>query len=267
MLKDPIFSAALAALTLNEASYCEPYVGGGSVAIYVARLRPGMRIVLNDKDPLIASMWRVIVGGKSGLKDLIGLLDTNPSVELWRKIQQSDPTTDVERAFKAIFLNRTTHHGRIEGSSPIGGFGQEEGKKWRIDCRYKPQLIAATLIRYNSLLAGRAEVFCEDALEVMSERENMPMFLDPPYFVGDKTKSCLYRINMTANEHEKLAEFLVRCRKWLITYDDSDNTRKELYRGVTRRILDVRYSMTTTHSKKWKDETEVVAYRGFSFGT
>jgi DNA adenine methylase len=243
-------------------------MGGGSVALWVAQNYPKVRLFINDKDDLISALWRVIVAGADDLERLIERINVKPTVPLWEEIKASTPTTDVDKAWKAVFLNRTSYNGMIYHSSPIGGRDQQ-GKKdstkgvWLIDCQYNPPRLATLMRWYHSLLGGRTAVGCEDAVTWMKPRSVMPTFIDPPYF-SEIGQNNLYGVQMSADDHKALAEQMRTMRRWFMTYDFSGVIAKNLYFGFDKRVVDVRYSSPSARkSGTWKQDAELVALHGF----
>jgi len=258
----------LKAMMEGETEYCDPFMGGGSVALWIAQNYPKVRLFINDKDELISALWRVIVAGEDDLERLIERLNVKPTVPMWEEVKANTSSTDVDRAFKAVFLNRTSFNGMIYHSSPIGGRDQQ-GKKgskrvWTIGCQYNPTRLATLLRWYHKMLGGRTAVGCEDAITWMKPRSLMPTFIDPPYF-PESGQNNLYGVQMSAEDHKALAAQMKLVRKWLMTYDFSGAIAKNLYFGFDMRVVPVRYSSPSTRKEgTWKQDAELVALQGFT---
>ena len=257
----------LTALMEGETEYCEPFMGGGSVGLWVAEHYPKVRLFINDKDNLVSAFWRVVAAGQPDISNLISRLYVKPTVSMWDDVKASTPITDVDMAFKLVFLNRTSFNGMVYHSSPIGG-REQKGKiggkgVWTIDCQYNPTRLASLIQRYSSLLCGRTGVGCEDAVSFMRPRDNMPTFIDPPYFPEVGVNN-LYGVQMSAENHKALADQMKLMRKWLMTYDFSGTIAKNLYFGLDMRVVSVRYSSPSTRKEgTWKRDAELVALQGF----
>ncbi len=257
----------LAGMLKDEPNYGEPFTGGGSVALYVARHFPGVTLYINDKDPIIAGLWRVICGGHAGIERLCDMLDVKPTVDMWHSVNTSSPTTDVERAFKAIFMNRTSWNGIIHGSRPIGGL--EQRSQWSVDCRYTVKTLISLVWNYHRLLVGRTKVSCLDAEDFLLKYP-FPCYVDPPYLMTGK--NTLYGVTMTEAQHQSFAKRLRSVKKWVLTYDMKDEIACNLYWGAQKSLIDTRYSMDTAHSAhrkvvhvaEWKKASEICAWKGFS---
>lgn len=262
----PDLAPYLTGMLDNETDYAEPFTGGASVALYVARNFPEVALHLNDKDPLIASLWTIISGPVEGVEKLATLLDVQPTLDLWHATKESQPADHVTRAFKAIFMNRTSWNGIIHTSRPIGGLKQNSA--WPIGCRYTVASLVKLVREYNQLLAGRTTVTCMDATEFLRKRP-YPCFVDPPYLM--KGKNGLYGATMTEAEHSAFAKVLRAARKWVLTYDLKDKIACDLYWGSSKNLIDTRYSMDTGHKAhrktvhvaEWKKASEICAWKGF----
>jgi DNA adenine methylase len=216
-----ILQPYLLELVNGEAHYVEPFVGGGSVALEIAKTKPSIRLALNDKDELVASLWRIICGQKAGVEELCHRIDVVPNPELYRQIKGTEYGDIVGKAFKCLFLNRTSFNGVLRNSSFLCGSAQ---KTWLIGHRYQPDVLARLLRDYHSLLAGRTTVSCEDALGFIDRHDDYPLFVDPPYFPSNKPNK-LYGIYMGREEHERLASRLATVRKCVVTYDYCETVR------------------------------------------
>ena len=103
---------------------------------------PHIDLYGNDKDPWIASFWKIISEGDSNRFDhLLGMLEAQPTIELFYKLSQAPPIDELEKAYYSIFFNRTCFSGIVKRdsldkvkSNPIGG--KEQKSKWKVDCRY-----------------------------------------------------------------------------------------------------------------------------------
>jgi DNA adenine methylase len=251
----------------GASSYAEPFVGGGSVALWVARHYPAVNICVNDKDPLIAAYWKILCGSTDGVEALAERLMVTPTVSLWDRVKCSEPITDVDRAFKAIFLNRTSFNGMIHHSSPIGGRSQTgkpgAARIWTIACQYAPETLSGLIREYNVLLRGRSSAFCEDGCDFVETHRTSPQFVDPPYLLDTATPNRLYGVMMSKKEHERLAASLRLADKWVLTYDFSTDIAKRLYHGAAMHVVPVKYSSTSANrNKKWKDDAELVCTKG-----
>ncbi len=268
----PVLRPYLAELAKDETKYAEPFVGGGSVALEIARHNPKIKLLLNDKDELVASVWQIICGTKQGVETLCRKLDVQPTVTMYRRIKETHCQDTIGKAFKGLFLNRTSFNGMIHNSSPMGGVNQ--AGEYPIDSQYKPAVLARLLDEYHDLLKGRTTVSCDDATNFVRRHKDCPMFVDPPYF-PDAKENKLYGIYMTKAEHEQLADRLAEVRKCVVTYNYSEAIRV-LYADRNFSINATRGSYSSGKAKhgyvvdygdgpantKWKEKIELIATKG-----
>ncbi len=87
------------------------FVGGGSVAL--ALLDAGVkRLVINDADPWMGAFWSVVVEGGVDCDDLCRMVrHAKPTISKFRDLREITIDDDVERAFRAVFFNRTMFSG------------------------------------------------------------------------------------------------------------------------------------------------------------
>lgn len=200
---------------LRHDTIVEPFVGGGSVMLLA--LDRGKSCVVNDKDPDVSAFWQVVFGAPKDLAALAGRLDFQPTVKAFRDLQKSKPSDLVEKAFKAIVLNRCSYSG-IKTAGPIGG--DKQGSDYTVDCRYNgPKLI--NQIMDISKCVGRVTVLPPlDFEEVLSLNHEGDLYIDPPYY---KQGDSLYEEKMTHDDHVRLSKLLHKeDRVWLLSYDTSD---------------------------------------------
>src|SRR5271156_5942421 len=159
LAKNPVFRAVLDPMLENVSTFYEGFLGSAAVTLDIALRYPNMKFVAVDYDSTIAGFWELIGNGtEEQVQELLTLIAQPPTVELFRELQErrkQPDTTLVERAYHAIFFNRTTFSG-IAMAQPIGGYGQKS--KWTIDCRYNAPLLQTKVRNLRLLLAGRLTV-------------------------------------------------------------------------------------------------------------
>lgn len=55
---------------MNISIWVEPFAGGGSTLLHVARERPKLKISINDKDADVANFWSLVCGCDAGFNRL-----------------------------------------------------------------------------------------------------------------------------------------------------------------------------------------------------
>jgi DNA adenine methylase len=201
----------------------EPFVGGGSIFIYLKQKLPNLKIWINDLNRELYLFWKI---AQSDISQLVAEIrriknEYTDGKLLFTELVKVDINnlSDLERAVRFFVLNRITFSGTVES----GGFSQEAFHKRfsnsSIDRLEKLECILSKDVRITNL----------DYSELLySSGEQVFIFLDPPYFSATKSKLYGKDGNLhTSFEHLKFAESLQKCPyKWLITYDDSLQIRE-----------------------------------------
>jgi DNA adenine methylase len=176
--------------------------------------------------------------------------DTPASVEQWRRqraiYRHGYDGDHLELGFATLFLNRTSRSGILDGSGPIGGYGQ--AGLWKIDARYDRKKLTdhiECLQAYKQAIS----VFNQDALDFALRRISSPMrftYLDPPYYVKGRK---LYKNAYRHQDHACIASFLSQHRAgaWVVSYDNAPEIRA-LYASFDAFVYNLQYSAGTASS-------------------
>ncbi|WP_392533189.1 DNA adenine methylase [Nostoc sp. C117] len=201
----------------------EPFVGGGSVFIYLKQKFPDLKIWINDLNRELFLFWKFTQSDLTKLvKEIrhIKVKYTDGKL-LFTELTSVDVNnlSDFERAVRFFVLNRITFSGTVES----GGFSQEAFHKRFTDSSIE------RLEKLEYILSENVKITNLDYSHLLKpEGENVFFFLDPPYFSA--TKSKLYGKDgdlHTSFEHLRFAEILQKCHHpWLITYDNSPKIRE-----------------------------------------
>ena len=214
-------------------NFTDVFVGGGSVAIAVAKEYPNTTLHLNDKDSRIAAFWKVT--SNDSVYELIDKLDVKPTLDLFNEWRSKKCTADIDLAFQAILLNRTAFNG-IMSATPIGG--KLQNGPYKLDSHYNFDKLKEIILECNRLLADRTIVTCKDFREVLSApMENTALYLDPPYIMKGNG---LYAFDMSNQDHHALAAILQGHDNWLLSYDDCALSRN-LYASEIISEIPARY--------------------------
>lgn len=206
------------------AEFREPFIGGGSVFIYLKQKFPHLKFWINDLNQELFLFWKIAQSDISSLVQEVHQIKdkyTNGKL-LFTELTSVDVNSlsDLERAVRFFVLNRITFSGTVES----GGFSQEAFHK-----RFTYSSIER-LEKLETLLTQDIKITNLDYSELINTAgENVFLFLDPPYFSA--TKSKLYGKDgdlHTSFDHQRFAEILQECpHQWLITYDDSPQIREK----------------------------------------
>ncbi|MBF0377444.1 MAG: DNA adenine methylase [Desulfamplus sp.] len=199
----------------------EPFVGGGSLFIYLKQKFPQRKFWINDIYTNLFLFWNQC---QSNNQELINQVTKwkdaySDGKELHRYlINNINKFGILEKAAAFFVFNRITFSGTTES----GGFSNGA---------FENRFTASSIERVKLLekILPNTIITNTDYQEVVeADGENVFIFLDPPYYSA--TKSALYGKNGSLHktfDHKRLAGILKNTRhKWLMTYDDSDYIRK-----------------------------------------
>jgi len=197
--------------------YCEPFAGGGS--IFFAKEKSDISI-LNDKDGELVNCYLHIRDHVEDLiKSLKGIEATKENHSYFKN--EYKPRTDLGRAKRWFYLNRTSYSGIMKEQNCYWGYGDKYSMR--------PENWPQHLRTVSDRLQG-AILKCLDFEELLNQLGNdFFLFLDPPYFNADQDK--FYECSFTLEDHQRLSSYLKKYRrkfKFLMTYDNSEEVR-EMY--------------------------------------
>lgn len=227
-------------------TYVEPFAGGAGLALKLLINKDVKRIVLNDLDPAIYSIWHSILNVTDDFCELIRNIEL--SVNEWKKqkeiYNQGLKNNSLEYGFAAFYLNRTNVSGVIKGGI-IGGLNQSGNYKMdarfnKEDLIHRVRLISKhkkSIILYN---IDANELINGDYLKGLHK---VFINFDPPYV---KKGLQLYKNSFSTKDHQILCENISKCKKkWIVTYDICPLV-KELYKKFSCDVIDINYSVNTT---------------------
>lgn len=203
------------------AEYREPFVGGGSVFIYLRQMFPAVPMWINDLNFDLFCFWRAAQHDANHLADAIQQVKdkTTDGRALFESLRGQAGTAlpDFERAVRFFVLNRISFSGTVDSG------GYSEGA-------YRGRFTDSSIARVRQLgsLLENVKITNEDYRAVIhAPGTDVFLFLDPPYLAA--TKSRLYGVNGTLHtsfDHQDFAREMATCpHAWLITYDDSPEIR------------------------------------------
>ena len=260
------------ALNLNQLTprlYIEPFVGGGSVALYLLEEELVEQVILMDVDPLVASFWYIVFNDTNWLIDQVMTIPI--TLAQWVEFKRNIPTDQRSQALTCLFLNRTSFSGILEKSAgPLGGY--EQLSDYPIDCRFsRPTIVERIqeISQYRDRVIGSWCCSWEEGIQRIHQEQqegelptdNLFFYLDPPFF---KKAKKLYRFIFSREEHVRLRDFLIGFRSpWLLSYDASEEF-EELYgeaialgtNGTQRQHIELLY--TTAIQQNPRTAREVI---------
>ena len=184
-------------------TFVEPFAGGASVALAIAAAGLADRVVLVERDPDVAAVWKCVLG-KDAEALATKIVEFDLTTEAVRVLLASTPTTTLERAFRTIVWNRVSHGGRM---TQRAGLLREGERSKGLKSRWYPVTLA-TRIRAISALSTLVTFYEGDAFDYLPtfcDDPNAVLFIDPPYSAtskgaGERLYSC------SELDHEALFE-------------------------------------------------------------
>jgi DNA adenine methylase len=224
-------------LILPFAEFREPFVGGGSVFIYLKQKYPHKNFWINDIYKPLFHFWQECRDEPAKLITQIRAWknEFNDGKILHRfLIDNIENFAPLKKAAAFFVFNRITFSGTTES----GGFSPAAFNK-----RFTESSIDR--VSLLSSILPNTKITNLDYQDVVNETgKNVFSFLDPPYYSA--TKSALYGKNGKLHkvfDHERFAAVMRKTEhKWLITYDDSEYIR-ELFSFANVTSWDLTYGM------------------------
>lgn len=199
----------------------EPFVGGGSIFIYLKQHFPNKEFWINDKYIELASFWRGLQIESEKVIEQIWKWkkEFSDGKILHKFLRENKKDFDkVEIAAAFFILNRIT----FSGTTEAGGFSEQAFQK---------RFTESSIERLTGIpkLLENVKITNYDYEEIVSAKgKNVFLFLDPPYFSA--VNSALYGKNGNLHktfDHQRFAETLKKSsHRWLLTYDDSPFIRE-----------------------------------------
>ena len=173
--------------------FYEPFVGGGAVSLALASDLSGEELasakgarkalVLNDVNDDLMNVYRVVVSDVEGLIKRLRRLERDTSSEAYYAMRAKEPTSDLARAARTIFLNKLSFNGlhRVRGD---GKFNVPYGKV------AKASLFDGDLLRAVSRWLKHAELRSGSySAALVGAQLGDVVYLDPPYIPLSATAS------------------------------------------------------------------------------
>ncbi len=233
----------LAENNLIGETYVEPFAGGAGLAIKLLLNGDVKRIIINDYDIAIYSIWNCILNHTDEFCQLIE--NAKMTLDEWdrqRQIYLNTPNYTLELGFAAFYLNRTNHSGVLKGGM-IGG--REQVGNYKIDARFNKERL---IDKIRLISQHREQILLTnlDAADFLTSgllNHYYKIFInfDPPYVIKG---SQLYKNSYTEADHRDLYSNISRCsRKWMVTYDMCPLV-KELYSNYRASEVNITYTVT-----------------------
>lgn len=196
-------------------TYAEPFVGMGGV--FLRRTSSAKSEVINDFNLEVANLFRVLQRHYVAFLEMMKFQLTSRAAFDRLCRTRSETLTDLERAARFLYLQRTSFGGRVSGQS----FGVAVGRPGRFDITK----LGPTLEELHTRLSGVViECLCYDEFIARYDSKTTLFYIDPPYFYGenDYGKGMFSRADFA-----KMAALLAKIKgKFLLSINDVQPIRK-----------------------------------------
>ena len=195
---------------IPHSRYVEPFAGGASIFFGKPKVATNW---LNDIDTDLINCLTAI---RDNPREIIDALENEEATKERHSYYKSvfQPETDLERAVRWFYLNRTSYSGIMNMQNCFWGYGDQFSMR--------PENWPRNILRTSVKLQG-VNLTSLDFEEVIDETEDGAfLFVDPPYFNRDQDK--FYTHSFTLEDHYRLSESLGRNStrlNFLLTYDNS----------------------------------------------
>lgn len=202
-------------------SYLEPYFGSGAV-LFTKELSSIETV--NDLNDDVVNLFRVIQATPKELSEKLFL--TPYSRTVYNRAWETNPHNEVDKAANFIIRSLMSH-----------GFRNFEKSGWKRDVNGRERAYAVKhwnelpeIIQEAAIRLKQVQIENRPALDLISEynRENVCMYIDPPYVLSTRTRK-QYTVEMEDQDHQELLEILNQSKaKILLSGYDSKLYNKQL---------------------------------------
>lgn len=225
--------------THEHTEYREPFFGGGSV--FFAKDKVDVNWI-NDIDKELVNTLKILQDPlmRVTLADMYRD-EIEATVENYAKVKSMEPSTDLERAYRYYYLNRTSYSGKMK--NPSWGYRPKRSlppMRWHeriLPCGEKLEDVKITSLDFADVMLADSE-------------NKVLMFLDPPYY-----KAQHYVHSFEIEDHVRLAEVCKQTKHdFFLTYDDCPEIRK-LYGWAN--IYDLKFYYRLDNSRDNEDKRQI----------
>jgi len=231
--------------------YIEPFAGGGSIFFAKIKVKKNW---LNDIDKDLINCLAII---RDVPNDLIKRLANEKATKERHAYYKNEfkPKTDLDRAVRWFYLNRTSYSGIMNMQNCYWGYGDKYSMR--------PENWPRNILRTSEKLQG-VKLTTLDFEKVIAQAPNGSfLFIDPPYFNADQDK--FYACSFKKDDHYRLEKILRKYRKkikFLITYDNSPEIRDLYPWAEDIHEREWNYTINRTDDQKNKTSKKGARYKG-----
>lgn len=212
-------------------AYCEAFVGMGGVFLR-RRLVPRAEVI-NDISGDVAGFFRILQRHYPQFMDTLKFQITTRAE--FERLKRTDPTTltDLERAARFLYLQRTAFGGKVVGRN----FGTDLSS----GARFNVNKLGPLLEELHERLAHVViEQLPYEAFILRYDRAGTLFYLDPPYWGSEH----YYGTPFTAADFERLAAILRELRgRFILSINDTPEIRA-IFAGFEMEAVGTTYTVS-----------------------
>lgn len=248
-------------------TYVEPFLGGGSLALYITQMRPDVKVVVNDAFHPLICFWETLRDHPEKLIDHLLVLRSQANTEkecrsLYSEchgILKNIEGTILEKAVAFYVANKMAYGGLMRGTDCFSIYNSK--KKFSEDGINKLRKYP-DIIKNWTILEEDYSVVVEDNL-----KNKTLVYLDPPY---DIKQPKLYGSEASLHKNFNHEDFKDLCEAWIeslakivISYNQEMRNKFSKWHAET---YDLYYSMQTTtkYQKEQNSKVELVLTNYFT---
>jgi DNA adenine methylase len=236
----------------KELTYLEPFFGSGSVFF---SKEPSAIETINDIDEKVINLFRQI---REHPDELIRLISLTPWSREEYQLAFENTDNDLEKARRLLVRAWMGRGGSgIIYRNGVRFYKKRNGPLLNF-CDFLPERIAFVADRLLHSGTGPVQIENKDAFTLIKEydRENVLMYIDPPYPRAVRNKNKLYRYEMTEDDHLRLLEAVTGSKANIIISSYENSLYNHYLKGWYKDI-----KMTRDEACNQKTET---VYRNYS---
>lgn len=241
-------AARLVALiaTVPHETYVEPFVGMGGV--FLRRTSRARAEVINDISRDVSNLWRILQRHYVPFMDMLRWQLTSRAEFERLQAENPDALTDLERAARFLYLQRTAFGGKVNGRN----FGVDRRSPGRFDVTKLEQILADI---HERLAAVTIERLPYADLIRRYDGPGSLFYLDPPYWGCERD----YGDGVFERaDFERLAEQLSDIRgRFVLSINDTPGAR-EVFGRFTFDEVETTYTLSTAATGAGKRVGELI---------
>jgi len=217
-----------------------PFFGGGSFELYFQN-NYNKQIIANDKFKPLYNFWNEVKINKDALCTELYKINPISKTDFQNYRNTILEVSGIIQALQYFVINRCS----FSGATLSGGFSEEASSK-----RFtKSSIDRIKNLNLSNIIFSNLDFldFLNNNAAIIDANKTL-IFLDPPYYLGNKSN--LYGNNGDMHEnfdHKLLFDVISSKKNWIITYNNCEYI-KNLYKNYI--ILEVNWSYGMNKDKK-----------------